>query len=98
MIRLSQLRDAKVKTLDGETLGRVHEVHAKDGTITAFTCGPASLLGSLTAKNKGRRIPWECVRRIEGKQIVVTPDPPQRVSASRNRQGTRRPSAPPSER
>ena len=26
-MRLSELRDKKVRTLDGETLGRVHEVH-----------------------------------------------------------------------
>jgi sporulation protein YlmC with PRC-barrel domain len=90
--RLSDLRDAKVKTLDGETLGRVHEVHAENGRITALTCGPGSFIESLTAKNKGRRIPWECVRRIDHKQVIVTPDPPQRVSASRIRQGTRRPS------
>ena len=98
MIRLSQLRNAKVKTLDGEALGRVHEVHTEGGKIVALTCGPGSFLESLTARKKGRRIPWECVRRIEEKQIVVTPDPPQRISGPRTRQGTRRPSAPPSRR
>jgi sporulation protein YlmC with PRC-barrel domain len=94
-MRLSELRDAKVKTLDGETLGRVHEVHVEKGIVVAFTCGPASLVERLTAKNHGRRIPWECVRRIGRKEIVVIPDPPQRIvkpTASRTRQGTRRPS------
>ena len=98
MTRLSDLRDAKVKTLDGKTLGRVHEVHTENGRITALTCGPGSFIESLTAKNKGRRISWECVRRIDHKEVIVTPDPPQRVSASRTRQGTRRPSAPRSKR
>jgi len=94
VIRLSQLRDAKVKTLDGEVLGRIHEVHAEGGRITALTCGAGSLVERLTANVKGkvRRIPWECVRRIEGKQVIVTPDPPQRISATRTRKGTRRPS------
>jgi sporulation protein YlmC with PRC-barrel domain len=91
-MRLSQLRDATVKTLDGETLGRVHEVHTEGGRITALTCGAGSFIESLTGKTKGRRIPWECVRRIDGKQVIVTPDPPQRISASRTRKGTRRPS------
>jgi len=97
-MRLSQFRDAKVKTLDGETLGRVHEVHTEGGRITALTCGAGGWIERLTGKKKGRRIPWECVCRIEGKHVIVTPDPPQRISASRTRKGTRRPSAPPSKR
>jgi sporulation protein YlmC with PRC-barrel domain len=93
MIRLSAIRDAKVKTLDGETLGRVHEVHCEGGRVVALTCGPGSFIESLTAKKKGRRIPWECVVKLQAKQVTVVPDPPQRKpSASRSRQGTRRPS------
>ena len=95
-MRLSDLRDAKVKSLDGETLGRVHEVHSEDGRIVALTCGAWSFIERLTAKKHGRRIPWECVVKVERKAIVVTPDPPQRkpkTSASRSRQGTRRASA-----
>jgi len=100
-MRLSDLRDAKIKTLDGETLGRVHEVHVEGGRVTALTCGPGSFIERLTAKKHGRRIPWECVVKIERTHIVVAPDPPQRKpksGASRNRQGTRRPSAPRSKR
>jgi sporulation protein YlmC with PRC-barrel domain len=97
-MRLSELRDAKVKTLDGETLGRVHEVHVEAGKVVALTCGTGSFIERLTARKHGRRIPWECVRRITHKEVVVVPDPPQRVSASRTRQGTRRPSAPRSKR
>jgi sporulation protein YlmC with PRC-barrel domain len=95
-MRLSELRNAKVKSLDGETLGRVHEVHCENGRIVALMCGSGSLVERWTAKKQGRRIPWECVVKLEPKQIVVAPDPPQRTSkagASRNRQGTRRPTA-----
>jgi len=93
VIRLSGLRDAKVKTLDGETLGRVHEVHTEAGRVVALICGPGSFVESLTAKKRGRRIPWECVVRVEHKQVTVVPDPPQRKpSASRTPRGTRRPS------
>lgn len=101
-MRLSQLRNVEVKTLDGELLGRVHEVHVEDGRVSAVTCGPGSFIERLTARKKGRRIPWECVRKIEREHIIVTPDPPQRIvkksSGSRSRKGTRRPSAPRSKR
>jgi len=90
-MRLSDLRDKKVRSLDGETLGRVHEVHCDKGCVTALMCGPASFVERLTAKKEGRRIPWECVKRVERDAIIVAPDPPQRISASRSRRGTRRP-------
>jgi sporulation protein YlmC with PRC-barrel domain len=95
-MRLSDLRDAKVRTLDGETLGRLHEVHCDGGRVIAIMCGPGSFIERLTAKKHGRRILWQSVKRVEHKQVIVTFDPPQRdtkSSASRNRQGTRRPSA-----
>jgi sporulation protein YlmC with PRC-barrel domain len=95
-MRLSELRDAKIRTLDGETLGRLHEVHCDGGRVIAIMCGPGSFIERLTARKQGRRIPWEYVKRIERKQVIVAPDPPQRStkpSASRSRQGTRRPSA-----
>jgi sporulation protein YlmC with PRC-barrel domain len=93
-MRLSDLRDKVVRTLDGEKLGRVHDVHSDKGRVTALMVGPGSFIESLTARKGGRRIPWEYVRRVDAKQIVVTPDPPQRkASATRSRQGTPRPSA-----
>ena len=99
VIRLSDLRGAKVRTLDGELLGRVHEVHCDNGRVTALTCGAGSVIEELTAKRHGRRIPWECVRKLTNGEIIVTPDPPRRKtpakkpSGSRNRQRTPRPSA-----
>ena len=102
-MRLTDLRDKKVRSLDGETLGRVHEVHCDGGKVVAIMCGPGSFIERWTARKQGRRIPWEYVRKVEPEQVVVTPDPPQRVpkkksSASHTRQGTRRPSAPRSKR
>jgi sporulation protein YlmC with PRC-barrel domain len=102
-MRLADLRDKVVRTLDGEKLGRVHDVHADKGKVTALMVGAGSFIESLTAKKTGRRIPWEFVRRIDAHQIVVTPDPPhkkasRKATASRSRQGTRRPSAPRSKR
>lgn len=95
-MRLSELHDAKVRTLDGEVLGRVHEVHCDGGRVIAIMCGPGSFIERLTARKQGRRIPWEYVTKVEPGRITVTDDPPQRnspkTSASRSRKGTRRPS------
>ena len=95
-MRLSDLRDATVRTLDGEKLGRVHEVHCDGGRVVAIMCGAASLIERLTARQHGRRIPWERVSKVEKRMIVVAPDSPQRKSGkssgSRTRQGSRRPS------
>jgi len=94
LMRLSELRDAKACTLDGETLGRVHEVHCDEGHIVALMCGAGSFIERLTSRTKGRRIPWEYVRKIEPGRITVTPDPPQRKSSGpRSPRRTRQPSA-----
>lgn len=96
MIRLSDLRDKEVRSLDGTKFGRVHDVHCAEGRVTALMCGAASLLERLTGRKEGRRIPWEYVKRVDPDAVIVADDPPQRrsskPSASRNRQGTRRPS------
>ena len=94
-MRLSDLRDKKLRSLAGETLGRVHEVHCDKGRVIALMCGSISFIERWTAKTEGKRIPWECVVKVEPDQIVIATDPPRRKSkpsASRSRQGTRRPS------
>jgi sporulation protein YlmC with PRC-barrel domain len=92
-MRLSDLRDAKVRTLDGDVLGRVHEVHCEGGRITALTCGPGSFIESLTARKHGRRIPWEYVRKVKHREVVVVPDPPQRKSSGSRTPRRTRPSS-----
>lgn len=74
-MRLSDLRDAKLRRLDGKLLGKVHEVHCDDGRITALSYGPASFLERLTANSRGKRIAWGCVRRVERDQIIVASGP-----------------------
>lgn len=73
-MRLSDLRDKAIKTLDGKTVGRVHEVHCDKGKIVALMCGPASLIERWTGRKAGHRIPWQAVRRIERDAVIVTPD------------------------
>ena len=95
-MRLTDLRHKQVRALDGERLGRVFEVHCEAGKVVALMCGPGSFIERLTARSGGRRIPWEMVKRVDDKAVIVMPDPPQlkpKKSAPRSPQGTRRPSA-----
>jgi sporulation protein YlmC with PRC-barrel domain len=78
VIRLTDLRGKEVRTLDGERLGRVHEVHCERGMVTALMVGAASFIERMTAQRKGRRVPWDCVRKMDSNGIVVTPEPPRR--------------------
>ena len=97
-MRLSDLRDKRIRTLDGEKLGRVHEVHCDNRRIVALDCGPGSLLERLTARRHGRRIPWEWVRRVTDREVVIAPGKApgkssKEATGSRTRQRTPRPSA-----
>lgn len=92
---LSELRGKKVRSLDGETLGRVHEVHCEGRRVTAFMCGPGSLIERWTARKEGRRVPWNLVKRIDRGAIVVADD---KTSVTQSRPGTRRASEPRSKR
>lgn len=73
-MRLSELRNAKIKSLDGQALGRVHEVHADGGRIIALACGAGGWIERLTGRRKGRRVPWECVVRIGKGVVLVMPE------------------------
>jgi sporulation protein YlmC with PRC-barrel domain len=96
-MRLSDLRDKMVRTLDGKSLGRVHEVHIEGARIVALMAGSASLIERLTAKQHGHRIPWDRVTKVDAKQVTVAPEgkpkkAAKKPSAPRTRKGTRRPS------
>jgi sporulation protein YlmC with PRC-barrel domain len=87
-MRLSDLRDCKVKTIAGKTLGRVHDVHCDGGKVVELMCGAPSLIERLTAKAHGRRVKWEEVVRVERGVVVIGP-PPKGASGARTRPGTR---------
>ena len=94
-MHLCDLWNVKVRSVDGRRLGRVHDVHLDKGRIVALACGPGSLLERLTAKARGRRIPWEHVKQITKAEILVALEPASNKhvrasSASRTRPGTRR--------
>ena len=77
-MKLTDLRGKKVRTLDGDSFGRVHEVHCENGKIIALMAGPGSVIERLTARQKGRRIDWDCVLMVEAEQILVAPNPKRR--------------------
>lgn len=77
-MRLTDLRGKKVRTLDGDSLGRVHEVHCDNGKVIALMTGPGSWIERLTAKQKGRKVDWECVLKVDAMQILVAPNPKRR--------------------
>jgi len=70
-MRLADLYGKEVRGADGKSLGRVHEVHAEGGKITALECGAASLIERFTAKRAGRSVAWESVRRITRREILL---------------------------
>jgi sporulation protein YlmC with PRC-barrel domain len=88
-MRLTDLRHAIVRSTDGESLGRVYEVHSDNGRIIALMCGPGGFFERLTSRTEGRRIPWQSVQRIAGKEIVVASEA-KTPSATQSRRGTRR--------
>jgi sporulation protein YlmC with PRC-barrel domain len=92
-MRLTDLRGKQVRTAAGDKLGRVHEVHCDSRKITALMVGAGSWIERMTAKRRGRRVPWDEVETIGDDAITLRSTVPKKPSASRSRQGTRRPSA-----
>jgi YlmC/YmxH family sporulation protein len=75
-MRLSDLRDKEVVIADGKKLGRVHEVHCEEGRVTALMCGPGGFFERWTDKSAGRRVPWESVRKVGEREILVATEKP----------------------
>jgi sporulation protein YlmC with PRC-barrel domain len=74
MIRSAQLQGAKLLTEDGRELGRVTELHLKDGVLNTLVYGSGGLLQRFLPWRGGRRIGWDKVRSIEPGEIVVAAD------------------------
>jgi sporulation protein YlmC with PRC-barrel domain len=68
---VSDLQGMQVRREDGEVLGRVFELHVENGRVKNLICGPRGFLQRLSASRAGRRVPWERVVGIEGREIVV---------------------------
>jgi sporulation protein YlmC with PRC-barrel domain len=70
-MRLSEIYGLRVRTKSGKDLGRIREVHCKDGQVTQLGLGTGSLLERLTGGRRGRRVAWEKVVKLGKKEIVV---------------------------
>jgi sporulation protein YlmC with PRC-barrel domain len=70
-MRLGQLYDAMVRTEGGDRLGAVHEIYAEGDRVEALGVGAANFLERLLGRRRGLKVPWDAVRKIEGKTITV---------------------------
>ena len=77
-MKLTDLRGKRVRSLDGHSLGRVHEIHCENGKVIALMTGAGSFIERMTARQDGRRIDWDCVLKVERKAILVAPNSKRR--------------------
>ena len=71
MIRLHQLDNARVLSESGKKLGHVHEVHAKDGKVTALVYGVGGFIQRMASGRAGKRVKWADVKAVTKDGIVV---------------------------
>ena len=83
MLTSSDLYGAKVRDPDGRIIGRVHEIHIRDGDVRSLTVGAKGLLQRFTASRMGKRIPWDAVSSIDGGVVVLSRVPKSRRSRTR---------------
>jgi uncharacterized protein YrrD len=83
-MRLTDLHGARVRSADGSILGRVWEVHCREGRVIALGIGSGGLLQRMAGgRDRGRRIPWEEVAQLRGREILLgtAPNPGRSSSA-----------------
>jgi len=71
MIHVSEFCRKHVRRENGESLGRIFEIHIKGSQVTALTCGARGFLQRMTTAHGGHRVLWTDVLRIDSKEIVV---------------------------
>jgi sporulation protein YlmC with PRC-barrel domain len=84
-MRLTDLHGARVRRRDGSVLGRVWEVHCKEGRVIALGIGAGGLLQRMAGgRDRGPRIPWEEVAQLRGREILLGTGPnPKRSSSAK---------------
>lgn len=71
-MRASDLQGRPVVTEAGRRLGHVSEIHLAGGEVNYLVCGRGGLLQRFMTSRRGRRVPWDAVREVGSKRIVVT--------------------------
>jgi sporulation protein YlmC with PRC-barrel domain len=74
MIRGADLQGKMVRNEAGAALGRLEELHIRDGVVTTLTYGPVGLFQRLMPNRRGRRLPWSAVKAVEADRIIVATD------------------------
>jgi sporulation protein YlmC with PRC-barrel domain len=70
-MRAGDLQGMMVRTENGERIGRVAELHVRDGEVVSLTCGAAGLLRRFLASHRGRRVRWSDVCALDDEGLVV---------------------------
>jgi sporulation protein YlmC with PRC-barrel domain len=70
-MRGCDLQGKRVVTEDGTRIGRVAEIHTANGEVTALIVGRGAWLQRFWTTERGRRIPWDQVRQVGDREIVV---------------------------
>jgi sporulation protein YlmC with PRC-barrel domain len=71
MIRAASLEGLPVLAETGDRLGRVREIHMKDGEVTALTCGGLGFLQRFLPVRRGHRVEWRQVRQVTASAVIV---------------------------
>ena len=73
MIRAGSLQGLPVVAAAGGRLGRVTEIHVRDGEVTAFTYGGVGFVQRFFPVRRGHRVEWGQVRQVTTSAVIVEP-------------------------
>ena len=85
MIRASELQGKRVRSENGEVLGRVYEIRLRHSRVAALICGARGFFQRLAGTVSGHRIAWEQVRKITSSEIVIADSASRTVPRRRPR-------------
>jgi sporulation protein YlmC with PRC-barrel domain len=71
VIRLSDFDDRIIRTVDGEPLGRVHDVIIEGGQVRSLEYGLRGFIERLRGHGHSNRIAWSDVVDVRNDAIIV---------------------------
>jgi sporulation protein YlmC with PRC-barrel domain len=70
-MRGADLQGKRVRSEDGRSLGRVVEVHVRDGEVSSIVYGTRGLLQRFMSSRRGSRVAWSAVVRVSPDALVI---------------------------
>lgn len=70
-MRGSDLQGRLVRAEDGKPLGRIVELHVKEGELVSIVYGPRGLLQRFMASRGGHRVAWSAVVKVTVGAVVI---------------------------